>query len=199
MSTLKIVLIIFSVMTALVALKIYFITNTPPQAAVVTALPQALSSSELAEFHVQAKAFKEKKSKLVSEIMAMSQNAMKIENHITQFSKSLSTDELKFLKHEMQDAGLNREVRSLSTELVMRNQTSESLAILVSFLENKDYDTKDDFENKIRAEAIEGIYTYHDKDQAITTLEKLEAQEKNNYLAQLYRRSVVSLRFNKPF
>jgi hypothetical protein len=197
MSTTKILFIIFSIVAALVGAKIYIIVNTPHQVKVVE-VPQVVTAEELAASQARARVFQDRKNKLVSEIMALNEYPDGIEKKINEFSKSLTFEELQILKQEMQDSGLKQDTRALALELVIRNQTQDSLKTLISFLENKDYDIQNDFENKIRLQGIEGLYTYHDKDQAIISLEKLEAKEKNILLAERYRRSVVSLRFNKP-
>lgn len=203
MSRFKVTAIVIIVILVTVAAKIYILSRTESPAQIPqkgysqnpVEVPKKLNISISREEKEQ---FSDQKKQLTDEIMTLNEFPDGIEIKLNEFSSKMNSTQLNILKEEIADTSLNQDSRAMSMELLTRHKTQESLDIMEFFLSDKNYDTKNDFEKVIRAQAIEGIAHYPDKDKAIFSLERLEAKEQNLFLADRLRRSVVGLRFNKP-
>ncbi len=194
MSTKKIVILIFSVAAIVVSIKIYFIVTGSVRP--TKPVNQVVNTFVITD--LQKKEFKIKKSKLNEDIMKLNEYPDGIEQKMNEVAKGLSEVELEILKIEALDNGLSKDDRAMSVELMLRANSNSSFQRLISILTDITFDQKNEIEIEMRKHIIEGVSEYYDKDQVITSLEKIEAIDPKGALGETYRRVVVGLRFGKP-
>ena len=156
------------------------------------------SSDEIKINSEQQKIFVQQLSKLNAEIGQTHEKPELIEKKLDDFSKKLSPVEIAILKSKIFDIGLNGDDRAMAVELLSRNRTAIAFNILADFISTSDQKLSIEFETILKAQAIEGITQFSNRDEAIFMLEKLESKQSNSFLADRMRRAVVGLRFNQP-
>lgn len=119
------------------------------------------------------------------------------EQKIQDLAKNLSSEELKHLADVMVDKKADEDQRTLAVQLVARNQTVESLKELESFVLHKKgysfFNRKNELESVLKAQAIEGIAAFPQKDLAISSLTSLDPKLDESFLKDRIKRSMAIL------
>lgn len=112
-------------------------------------------------------------------------------------AKKLSPKELKRLADIMVDRKADEDQRALAIQLVARNQTVASLKELEDFVLHKKgysfFNRKDELETVLKAQAIEGIAAFPQKDLAISSLTSLDPKIDESFLKDRIKRSMAVL------
>ena len=86
----------------------------------------------------------------------------------------------------------------MAVELLARKQTVESLKQLENFVQQHETTTKwsrtREFESVLRAQAIEGIASFPQKDLAVSSLMALDPKLNESFLKDRIKRSLVGLK-----
>lgn len=115
---------------------------------------------------------------------------------IQDVAKNLSTADLKKLSEVMSDKKADEDQRTLAVELVSRHQTVESLKQLESFVlqpSTNSANRKRQLESVLKAQAIEGIAAFPQKDLAISSLTTLDPNISEAFLKDRIKRSMATL------
>lgn len=119
------------------------------------------------------------------------------DDRIQTLSKNLSDKQMQRLAEVMKDKKAKEDQRTLAVELIARHKTVQSLKKLEDFIVEPGVESKNkksDLESALRAQAIEGIAAYPEKDIALSTLSSLDPQVDESFLKDRISRSMATLK-----
>ena len=150
----------------------------------------------------QQKPFEQKFTEVSNEISQLSENPEESENKIQFLAQQMNSKDIKKLSKIMADSNINGDQRALAVEVLSRNQTVDSLVQLEEFIQkhqtNSKWSRENEFESVLRAQAIEGIASYPQKDLAISALQNLDSKVEESFLKDRIKRSVAGLKSEAP-
>jgi len=105
-------------------------------------------------------------------------------------AKSLSNADLEKLSEVLNNPKADQDERTLAVELITRHQTVESLKELENFVtEEKSPLSKNEVESVLKAQAIEGIAAFPQKDLAISSLNSIDPKVHETFLKDRVKKS----------
>ncbi|MBC7466086.1 MAG: hypothetical protein H7256_08840 [Bdellovibrio sp.] len=135
--------------------------------------------------------------KIDQQLAQLAQNNLEqSDDQIQDVAKNLSNADLKKLSEVMSDKKADEDQRTLAVELISRHQTVESLKQLESFVlrpVTSSENNKRQLESVLKAQAIEGIAAYPQKDIAISSLTSLDPVVSEAFLKDRIKRSMATL------
>lgn len=146
--------------------------------------------------------FEAKFAEVTEEVSRLQENPEEAENKMQSLAAQLSPKDIKKLSDVMQDSKLNGDQRAMAVEILSRHQSVESLKQLENFIqqpsENGVWNRNREFESVLRAQAIEGIASYPQKDLALSSLMVLDPKINESFLKDRIKRSVAGLKNQAP-
>jgi Fe2+ transport system protein B len=114
-------------------------------------------------------------------------------------AKKLSSSDIKKLVRTMENKNLNSDQRSLAIEMLSRNQSVDSLKKLENFVATKPSALskifhKNQIESALRAQAIEGIAAFPEKDLALSSLSGLDPKVDESFLKDRIKKSMAEIK-----
>lgn len=120
------------------------------------------------------------------------------EKKLQDLAGEMSSEDVKKIAQVMTNPNINGDQRSMAVEILSRHQTVESLKQLEDFILQHDETTKwsrsREFESVLRAQAIEGIAAFPQKDLALSSLMALDPKLDEAFLKDRIQRSMAGLR-----
>jgi hypothetical protein len=114
------------------------------------------------------------------------------ERKIEELANKMSAADVQFLSQVINSPGKQRDDRAMAVELLSRKKTSESLQILNQFVAQKN-NQKNEFDSVLKAQAIEGIASYPQKNLALSYLNSLADKVDESFLKDRISRSSENL------
>ncbi len=146
----------------------------------------------------QNKSFTKKFTEVSDEISQLQQNPSVADEKIQTLAASLSAQEMNQLSQVMGDKKSSGDQRAMAVEILARNRTVQALKKLENFIKDHDdtvnWSRSREFESVLRAQAVEGIAAFPQKDLAISSLTSLDQRVSESFLKDRIRRSVSYLR-----
>lgn len=157
-----------------------------------------LSQSE----NTPAKNFTQKFSEVSAEISNLQQNPNAAEERIQSLAADLTNQDLNQLSEVMTNKNSLGDQRAMAVEILSRSRSVSAIKKLEDFIKDHDESAKwsrsREFESVLRAQAIEGIAAFPEKDLAISSLTSLDQKISESFLKDRIRRSVASLKNKAP-
>ena len=94
----------------------------------------------------------------------------------------------------MTDTKANEDQRSEAVELIAGYQTVESLQQLEDFVVQKNLNVKNELESALKAQAIEGIAAYPQKELALSSLNSINPKVSELFLKERIKKSMTGLK-----
>lgn len=115
---------------------------------------------------------------------------------IIERAKSLKTNEIKTLKENSLDISLNQDLRFESVYLLSKSNSSakELAQIILTPIPDSIKDRMLDFENVLRAQAIEGIQNSADQKKSLSLLKEIMHKTDNVFLLERMRKAQLFLK-----
>ena len=167
-----------------------------------SAVPQnqipALSSQTQINTMPAAVNFETQFTEVTQEVSRLQENPEAAENKM----QTLAAQYIKKLADVMQDSKNNGDQRAMAVEILSRHQSIESLKKLEDFIqqpsESGAWNRNREFESVLRAQAIEGIASYPQKDLALSSLRALDPKLNESFLKDRIQRSMAGLKNQAP-
>ncbi len=142
--------------------------------------------------------FDQKFNQVSNELTQLQSHPEETEKKLQELAGTMSVDDVKKMSRVMSDVDQNGDQRAMAVELLARKQTIESLKQLESFVQQHQNTTKwsrsREFESVLRAQAIEGIAAFPQKDLAMSSLMALDPKMDEAFLKDRIKRSIVGLK-----
>ena len=146
--------------------------------------------------------FEAKFAQVTQSVSQLQENPEEAENKMQTLAVELSALDIKKLSEIMKNAKSNGDQRAMAVELLSRHQSVESLKQLEDFvqqpLSNSAWNRNREFESVLRAQAIEGIAAYPQKDLALSSLMALDPKLDETFLKDRVKRSMAGLKNQAP-
>ncbi len=146
----------------------------------------------------QKSAFEQKFQQATAEVSQLQVNPEETEKKLQDLAGQLSSNDIKKLSQVMLDTTENGDQRAMAVELLSRRQNVESLKQLENFVQQHEANAKwsrsREFESVLRAQAIEGIASYPEKNLAISALTNLDPKLDESFLKDRIKRSIAGLK-----
>ena len=150
----------------------------------------------------QAKTFTQKFSEASTEISNLQQNPSVAEEKIQSLAAALTNQDLNQLSEVMVNKNSLGDQRAMAVEILSRSRSVLAIKKLEDFIKDHDdtlkWSRSREFESVLRAQAIEGIAAFPQKDLAISSLTSLDLKISESFLKDRIRRSVASLKNQVP-
>ena len=128
----------------------------------------------------------------------MQQNPNAAEEKIQSLAATLTNQDLNQLSEVMANKNSLGDQRAMAVELLSRSRSVAAIKKLEDFIKDHDdtlkWSRSREFESVLRAQAIEGIAAFPQKDFAISSLTSLDTKISESFLKDRIRRSVASLK-----
>ncbi len=127
-----------------------------------------------------------------------------VEQKMDQLARSMKPLDLKKLEIVMQNKNEDGDQRAMAVELISRSKTPEAMDALKDFVLTRENSTGEnwtrnrEFESVLRAQAIEGIAAFPQKQLALTYLNSMAGQIDESFLKDRIVRSEESLKGRAP-
>jgi predicted DNA-binding protein len=122
-----------------------------------------------------------------------------IENRLQSLARQMVNQDKIFLKEIIESQKINSDERALAIELLSRNQTPESAEILKNYTTSKTSDAPtraghDDKERIFKAQAIDGLAAYQDRELALKYLDEVSNNTQDQFLKDRVRQAEATLK-----
>lgn len=123
-----------------------------------------------------------------------------VENRLQAFARQMEPDHRNYLKTILMSEKSNGDERALAIELLTRNQTPEAAEILknYSLSDSTTGNLKSGEDIIFKAQAIEGLAGYQDRNLAISYLNEISRKTNYSFLQDRVRRAQASLKNEGP-
>lgn len=127
-------------------------------------------------------------------------NPDQIENRLQGLARQMEPAHRLYLKSILIDTNMNGDDRAMAIELLSRNQTRESAEILKNYTIADADVTKTQTEQEMvhKAQAIEGLAVYQDRNVALAYLDEVTKKTNYQFLQDRARRAEASLKNEGP-
>ncbi len=138
------------------------------------------------------------------QIANLQANPAEIEQRLDNLAEAITPTDIQKLSKIMQDVNSGGDERALAVEILSRKRTPEALMALEDFVKSHETTTKEnwsrsqEFESVMRAQAVEGIAAYPQKETALTSLNTLAKQVDESFLLDRIARSSENVKGNVP-
>ncbi len=144
----------------------------------------------------------EKLSQVSAEVGQLQSNPDEAEQKIQSLASTLTARDLNSLSNVISDKNAVGDQRAMAVELLSRHHSVEALKKLEQFVQDHDdsgtWSREREFESVLRAQAVEGIAAFPQKDLAITSLTQLNPLISESFLKDRISRSVANLKNQAP-
>ena len=144
----------------------------------------------------------EKLNQVSAEIGKLQSDPDEAEQKIRLMASALTVTDLNSLSNVISDKKAVGDQRAMAVELLSRHHSIEALKKLEQFVQDHDdsatWSREQEFESVLRAQAVEGIAAFPQKDLAITSLIQLNPKVSESFLKDRISRSVASLKNQAP-
>ena len=144
----------------------------------------------------------EKLSRVSAEVGQLQENPEEVERKIQSMASTLTQQDLNSLSNVISDKKAVGDQRAIGVELLSRHHSVEALKKLEQFVQDHDesgaWSREREFESVLRAQAVEGIAAFPQKDLAISSLTQLNPRVSESFLKDRINRSVASLKNQAP-
>jgi hypothetical protein len=146
-------------------------------------------------------------SQLINEAQKISQlqsDPKSVDESIDKLAHKMNSLEIKKLAILIENKNENGDNRAMGVELLSRAQSEEAMTVLKDFVAThetgagKDWNRNREFESVLRAQAIEGIAAYPQKDLALSYLNSLAQKVDESFLKDRIVRSEENLKGRAP-
>ncbi len=173
-----------------------FAPKAPIAAPVVSAaaLPKPAASAD------EVSLFDSRFLKEAQKISELSNDPKQVDQKMDQLALSMSQLDLKKLSIVMENQNENGDTRALAVELISRAKTRDAVAALKEFVIHQESGAgrNREFESVLRAQAIEGVAAYPQKDLALSYLNAMADQVDESFLKDRIVRSEENLKGRAP-
>ncbi|MBC7420237.1 MAG: hypothetical protein H7328_05865 [Bdellovibrio sp.] len=144
--------------------------------------------------------FEERFKSETLQIASLQASPGQVEQRLEALALSMTSNDIQSLSKIMQNPARNSDERAMAVEILSLKKTPESLRALEGFVKTHQPTTKEnwsrsqEFESVMRAQAVEGIAAYPEKDLALTSLNSLSQQVDESFLLDRIMRSSVSVK-----
>ncbi len=170
--------------------------------AATTGKNQVTSADEAKSETIPAINFETKFVQVTQAVSQLQENPEVAEQKMQALAGELSSRDIKKLSEVMQDAKSNGDQRAMAVELLSRHQSIDSLKQLENFIQQPlaggAWNRNREFESVLRAQAIEGIASYPQKDLALSSLMGLDPKLNESFLKDRIKRSMAGLKNQAP-
>lgn len=144
----------------------------------------------------------EKLNQVSAEIGKLQSSPDEAEQKIRLIAAALTARDLNSLSNVINDKKAVGDQRAMAVELLSRHHSVEALKKLEQFVQDHDdsstWSREREFESVLRAQAVEGIAAFPQKDLAITSLTQLNPKVSESFLKDRISRSVAGLKNQAP-
>ena len=167
--------------------------NVAPQASAVRS-PVAVPARTKTSF------FESQFLKEAQKISELQNDPKLVDQKMDQLARSMSSVDLQKLSVVMQNENENGDQRALAVELIARFKTPEAITALKEFVVRRDGHSgpNREFESVLRAQAIEGIAAFPQKELALSYLNLMANQVDESFLKDRIVRSEENLKGRAP-
>jgi hypothetical protein len=143
--------------------------------------------------------FAEKFKKEAAYIAKLQTNSEEADARIKRLASEMRPQDVESMFEVISNDQLNADLRTLAVELLKTKNDTASLLALQNFVANnyningKKWDRKKELETVLRAQAVESIATYPQKEIALSTLNYLQHKVDNLFLAERIGRASAEL------
>ena len=143
--------------------------------------------------------FIDKFKKEAAQIAKIQTNPDEADARIQRLASQMRPQDVDSMYEVISNDKINGDQRALAVELLTVKNDTTSLMALQNFVANnkningKEWDRKKEFETVLRAQAVEGISAYPQKDIALSTLTYLQHKVDNTFLAERIGRATNEL------
>ena len=140
---------------------------------------------------------------LTNEVSQLQDDPEKVEQRMKILAESMTDDDVRQLSEVLTNKKNNGDKRAMAVEILSRNQSNESLKQLENFIRKNEspaekWSREREFESVLKAQAVEGIAAFPQKDVAISSLTALDQKIEESFLKDRIKRSVASLKNQAP-
>lgn len=138
------------------------------------------------------------------QIANLQSSPAEIEKRLDHLAETMTSADVHQLSSIMQDTNRGGDERSLAVEVLSRKKSPEALKALENFVKSHQSTTKEnwsraqEFESVMRAQAVEGIAAYPQKEAALSVLNDLSQRVDESFLLDRIARSSESVKGNAP-
>lgn len=174
-------------------------TANPATLTVPSIKSDELRQAELLKQQSEAKSFVVSFKKEVSELTKLQNDPQKYEKRLNKFATKLNQQNVDELYDIISNDRNAAEQRSLAVEMLSVKNDTASLTALQNFVGNKTtvngtkWNTKKELETVLRAQAVESIASYPQKDIALSTLNFLLHRVDDKFLSERIGRAAINL------
>ncbi len=136
----------------------------------------------------------------VNQIGQTQTNTDEIENRLQGLARQMEPEHRDYLKFILNSQDMNGDDRAMAIELLSRNQTLDSAEILKNYTTNEPSTntTRAEQELVFKAQAIEGLAAYQDRNVAISYLKEINKKTNYKFLQDRAQRAESALKNEGP-